>query len=309
MIHIQKLRDGLPLFRALDSETRISIVELLSAKGPQPMTAISQELGITSGALTPHIKALVDCGLVDVEMSVGKHGLQKVCSVVQERIIIDPTPLDEGRNMYETEIGVGQYTAYEIYPTCGIATSDHLIGEVDEPRFFGYPERTNAGIVWFGKGYVEYMVPNLLRANQRLLELQISLEISSEAPGVSEDWPSDIYFSINGRELGYWTSPGDFGRTEGIYNPDWWFRNWNQHGLFKLLSVNDSGSFIDGFKISNVRLSDLGIDNSTNTMTLRLGVPDKARNQGGLTIYGRGFGNYLQDIKVRMHYRDTGDKG
>ncbi len=308
MIHIQKLRDGLPLFHALDSETRISIVEMLSVKGPQPMTVISQELKITSGALTPHIKALVECGLVDVEMSVGKHGLQKVCSVAQERIIIDPTPLDEGRNMYETEIGVGQYTAYEIFPTCGLATSDHLIGEVDEPRFFGYPERATAGILWFGKGYVEYMVPNLLRANQLLLELQISLEISSEAPGVSEDWPSDIYFSINGRELGYWISPGDFGRTKGIYNPDWWFRNWNQHGLFKLLSVNDSGSFIDGFKISNVCLSDLGIDNNTNTMTLRLSVPDKARNQGGLTIFGRGFGNYPQDIKVRMHYRDTGEE-
>ena len=307
MIHVQKLRDGLPLFRALDSETRISIVEMLSSKGPQPMTAISQHLGITSGALTPHIKALVDCGLVDVEMSVGKHGLQKVCSVSQERIIIDPTPLDEGRNMYETEIGVGQYTAYEIFPTCGIATSDHLVGEVDEPRFFGYPERSNAGILWFGKGYVEYMVPNLLRANQQLLELQISLEISSEAPGVAEEWPSDIYFAINGKELGYWISPGDFGRTAGIYNPDWWFRNWNQHGLFKLLSVNDSGSFIDGFKISNVSLSDLNINNSTTNMTLRLSVPDKARNQGGLTIFGRGFGNYPQDIKVRMHYRDMGE--
>lgn len=51
-------------------------------------------------------------------------------------------------------------------------------------------------------------------------------------------------------------------------------------------------------------LSDLGLGNNTNIMTLRLCVPDKARNQGGLTIFGRGFGNYPQDIKVRMHYRD-----
>ena len=71
--------------------------------------------------------------------------------------------------------------------------------------------------------------------------------------------------------------------------------------------MNDSGSFIDGFKISNVSLSDLNINNSTTNMTLRLSVPDKARNQGGLTIFGRGFGNYPQDIKVRMHYRDMGE--
>lgn len=308
MLHIQRLRDGLPLFRALSSDTRISIVEVLHAMGPMPMTALSTHLGITNGALTPHIKALVECGLVNVEMSVGKHGLQKVCSANQERIVIDPTPPDESRNMYETEIGVGQYTAYEIYPTCGLATTEHIIGEVDEPRFFGYPERSNASILWFGKGYVEYMVPNLLRVNQQLLELQISLEISSEAPGVAEDWPSDIYFSINGIELGYWTSPGDFGRTEGIYNPDWWFRNWNQHGLFKLLSVNESGSYIDGLKVSDVNLNSLGIDYGTTNITLQISVPDKARNQGGLTIFGRNFGNYPQDIKVRMHYRDMGDR-
>ena len=148
------------------------------------------------------------------------------------------------------------------------------------------------------------MIPNLLNANQQLQEIQISMELSSEAPGFSEDWPSDIYFHISGRELGYWTSPGDFGLTQGIYNPPWWFRNWNQHGLYKLLSINETGTFVDGGKISDVTLKDLAIGHG-QSFSFRLSVPEIAKNQGGLTIYGRAFGNYHQDIKVRLHYKES----
>ena len=105
-----------------------------------------------------------------------------------------------------------------------------------------------------------------------------------------------------GTKLGYWTSPSDFGDTQGIYNPDWWFRNWNQHGLYKLLSVNKVGTCIDGKKISDVNLQSLGIDQNPN-ITFRLSVPETAKNVGGLTIFGRTFGNYHQDIKVRMQYK------
>ena len=31
-------------------------------------------------------------------------------------------------NMYETEIGVGQYTNYDVRPTCGICTAAGIIG-------------------------------------------------------------------------------------------------------------------------------------------------------------------------------------
>lgn len=42
--------------------------------------------------------------------------------------------------------------------------------------------------------------------------------------------------------------------------------------------------------------------NSNSMIKLRLGVDDDAENVGGLTIYGKGFGNYGQDIKVSIHY-------
>ena len=71
MLHIRNLRDGLPLYRALSSEVRISIVEMLYENGPMRMSAISEQLGLTNGALTPHIKTLADCGLITIETAVG----------------------------------------------------------------------------------------------------------------------------------------------------------------------------------------------------------------------------------------------
>ncbi len=302
MLHIQSLRDGLPIFRALSSDMRVSIMELLYQSGPMRMSAISEKLGITSGALTPHIKALTDCGLISIDIAGGKHGVQKICCASDESIMIESSQHLRDLNVYETEIGVGQYTACEVYPTCGICTPERIIGQVDDPRCFLSPERMNSEILWFGHGFVEYMIPNFLQSDQEPIELQLSFEISSEAPGCSEDWPSDVYFRLNGVDLGFWTSPADFGRTQGIYNPPWWFRNWNQHGLYKLLSINNTGSFIDGLRIGDARLCDLSITPGA-AMSFRMYVPESARNVGGLTIFGRSFGNFAQDIKMRMHYK------
>jgi hypothetical protein len=37
----------------------------------------------------------------------------------------------------------------------------------------------------------------------------LSLELGSEAPGFCDNYPSDIYFYVNGIEIGCWTSPDD----------------------------------------------------------------------------------------------------
>ena len=50
------------------------------------------------------------------------------------------------------------------------------------------------------------------------------MELSSEAPGVNSNWPSDISFCLNDESIGIWTSPGDFGDVRGIFTPDWWMK-------------------------------------------------------------------------------------
>ncbi len=301
MLRIPSFREGIPVFKALSSETRIAILELLQREGPLSITAIAERLSLTSGSLTPHIRILQDCGLISVTLTDGRHGTLKMCSDAVDSLLITGQEVSVTGNMYETEIGVGAYTDFDVRPTCGICTFEHVIGRVDDPSFFSDVERTEARILWFTRGYVEYMLPCFLKEGQRPLELQVSMEISSEAPGVQDNWPSDVHFRMNGVDLGYWTSPGDYGRIRGIYNPPWWFPNWNQHGLFKLLSVNSLGTFIDGGRISDVTIEDVHIIPG-RAIAFRLYVPDNARHVGGMTLFGKGFGNYPQDIRVRMHY-------
>lgn len=127
------------------------------------------------------------------------------------------------------------------------------------------------------------------------------MEISSEAPGVCSIWPSDIHFYLNNVNVGRWTSPGDFGDSKGILTPSWWNPHWNQYGLLKLLTINSFGTFIDGIKISDVTLEDLEL-NYKSDILLKLAVPEETKHVGGLTIFGKNFGNYNQGISVRLVY-------
>ena len=301
MLHVKSIDDGLELFKALGSDIRVEIIKILINEKSMNMNELARRLDITNGALTSHIKKLEECGIVTVSSEASGHGNQKVCSVQLDKILIDLQDKPKNDNVYTTDIKVGRFSDYSVYPTCGLANSSKIIGEVDDTRYFAHPDRFEADILWFTKGYVEYVLPNFVPAGQKIDEISISAELSSEAPGVNNVWPSDIYFYLNDVLLGTWTSPGDFGDVKGIFTPDWWFTNWNQYGLLKMLVVNHKGTFIDGLQISEVSIDQFNLT-SKSQLKLRLEVPENAEHVGGLTIFGRGFGNYNQDINVRMSY-------
>ena len=301
MIHITSLDDGLETFKALGSDTRIQILNILLENEQMSMNQLATELNISNGALTGHIKKLEECGLINISNESAGHGNQKMCSVTQDRIIVDIKKPIDYKNVFETEIKVGQFSRHQVWPTCGIATSESVIGEFDDIRYFNHPDRFTANILWFTKGYVEYTIPNLIPSNQRITQLSISAELSSEAPGIDNNWPSDISFYINDTKIGMWTSPGDFGDVHGMFTPDWWFPNWNQYGLLKLLVINDYGTYIDGLKISDVSTLSLHLDYNSD-IRLRLAVENDSEHVGGITLYGKSFGNYDQDIRVAINY-------
>lgn len=301
MIHITSLDDGLETFKALGSDTRIQILNILLENEQMSMNQLATELNISNGALTGHIKKLEECGLINISNESARHGNQKMCSVTQDRIIVDIKKPIDYKNVFETEIKVGQFSRHQVWPTCGIATSESLIGEFDDIRYFNHPDRFTANILWFTKGYVEYTIPNLIPSNQRITQLSISAELSSEAPGIDNNWPSDISFYINDTKIGMWTSPGDFGDVHGMFTPQWWPQNWNQYGLLKLLVINDYGTYIDGLKISDVSTLSLHLDYSSD-IRLRLAVENDSEHVGGITLYGKSFGNYDQDIRVAINY-------
>ena len=301
MIHITSLDDGLELFKALGSDIRIQILKILLENNQMSMNQLANELNISNGALTGHIKKLEECGLISISNDSSGHGNQKLCSLIQDRILVEiEKPIDLS-NVYNTSIKVGQFSSHNVFPTCGMATSSFVIGELDDVRYFDHPDRFNADIMWFTKGYVEYVIPNLIPRNQKITQLSLSAEISSEAPGIDNNWPSDISFYINDTLVGTWTSPGDYGDVRGMFTPEWWPQNWNQYGLLKLLVINHKGTFIDGLKISDITTSELNLD-YTSTIRFRIAVEEDSAHVGGLTIFGKSFGNYDQDIVVSINY-------
>ena len=303
MLHVKNLDEGLEIFKALGSELRINIIKLLQENHEMNMNELATSLGITNGALTSHIKKLEESGIIQVMTERGSHGNQKVCKVAVDKIVVDveSEENEEDQNIYNTEVKVGHYSDYDVYPTCGLATSQAIVGEVDDPRYFSHPDRINAGILWFTKGYIEYIIPNLLPSATKIDQITVSLEISSEAPGINNDWPSDISILLNDVKIGTWTSPGNYGDVQGIFTPDWWFPNWNQYGLLKMIVINKKGTFVDGLKISNVTINEFNLDYKS-TVRFKFEIEEDAKNVGGITIFGSEFGNYNQDIKVRIAY-------
>lgn len=291
----------LPVFEALASDVRLKIIKLLSIK-PMNVKEIAQELGLSSAIITMHIVKLETAKIIKSERTRSKGGVQKLCTLALDHLEIDFPNLNGKERVYnEFIVPIGQFTDFYATPTCGLATVDKIIGYFDDPRYFLDPERVNAKILWFTQGFIEYKIPNYLLASQKPEELEISLELGSEAPGYNRNWPSDINFFINGINLGQWTSPGDFGGERGKYTPSWWNNDINQFGLLKVLRINDEGTFIDGQKISNITLDD--IDITKKQWSFRIAVLENAKHIGGLTLYGSGFGNYDQDIVVRLYYQ------
>jgi predicted transcriptional regulator len=301
MLHIKTLEDGLEIFKALGSDVRIEIIRLLMENKGMNMNELATKLNITNGALTSHIKKLEDCGIITVSNESAGHGNQKKCSVHLDKILVDFDAQEESKNIYQTELKIGHFADYSVFPTCGLASATAIIGEVDDTRYFAHPDRYNADILWFTRGYVEYVIPNFIPISQRIDQITISAELSSEAPGTNDVWPSDISFYVNDVFLGNWTSPGDFGDVKGIFTPDWWYANWNQYGLLKLLVINRHGTFIDGLQISDVSIKDFNLTYKS-TIKLKLAVNEDSAHVGGLTIFGKHYGNYNQDINVRINY-------
>ena len=302
LMNIQAEEKWLPVYEALASKVRLKVIQLLAQK-PRNIKELAEELGLSSAIMTMHVKKLEKAGLISTKRIHGNGGVQKLCSLAVNHIEIDIPMEKEERKYYQTIIPIGHYTDFEIEPTCGLATLEKVIGYYDDPRYFLDPDRVNAKILWFSKGYVEYKIPNYLLPGQQPEELEISIELGSEAPGYNNNWPSDIYFEINGVYVGQWTSPGDFGGERGKYTPSWWNTNINQYGLLKVIRVTHKGTYIDGEKISRVNLDD--IDIYRKQWSLRIGVKEDAVHVGGVTLFGKGFGNYDQDIVARLYYNDT----
>ncbi|WP_374622486.1 ArsR/SmtB family transcription factor [Devosia sp.] len=294
--------EGIEVLRGLVSPIRARILKLLHVEGAMNVNDIARSLSLPQSTVSTNIQVLQDAGLIRVETRKAKKGNQKICHSLFDEVLVmfkeDIRPLKA--NAIEVAMPIGLYTSCEVSAPCGLCSVEGIIGLLDVPDTFLDPDRMKAGLVWFTRGYVEYQFPNNARlAQRRINSMEFSMELSSEVPGTSADWPSDITVAVNGKDIGTWTSPGDFGDKRGVYTPDWWKLKGSQYGKLKAFRVNGTGTYVDGMKISPVSLKDLDLD-THHSIRLRIGVKDDARHPGGINIFGRGFGNYDQDILMRL---------
>lgn len=263
---------------------------------------LSSALGLSQPSVTKHVQVLEEAGLISSDYVAAMQGTQKRCKCVFERLIVDLAPKAPARDGYaEIELPLGMFTDMDIRPTCGLATREKFIGLVDAPVSFFLPERSEAEILWSAGGWIEYKFPNTIPVDAHVKSIELVMELGSEAPGYNNEYPSDVTVWVNGVELGTYTSPGDFGGTRGQLNPAWYPDNMNQWGVLKTWSVDEKGASIDGVTISDVKVSDLRIIPWAPTQ-VRIGVKEDARNQGGFTLYGRGFGHYQLGLILRVKH-------
>jgi predicted transcriptional regulator len=290
------------ILKALSSSTRLKILKLLSFRVLN-ISEIGEALDLPTSTATLHVNTLEEAGLIHTELHPAIRGLQKVCARVYDVVVVELARGDaEQTQSVEVSMPIGAFIDCRVTPTCGLAGSAGIIGLFDDPASFFEPERVNAQLLWFHQGYVEYRFPNRLPPKAELENVAVSLELCSEAPLHHEEWPSDITMWMNGIEIGTWTSPSDFGGQRGLITPEWW-ESWNsQYGLLKVWSVTESGSFVDGRRISEITLDALHIADDPS-FCVRIGVKPDARHVGGINIFGRQFGNYPQDVVLRFRYR------
>ena len=294
--------------RALASDTRITILNYLGDR-IVPVAEIAQDLGLPASTANMHITILERAGLLHTQLQPARRGLQKICARTYDELVISlPHGAKASGGSAIVQMPVGAYSRFQVEPTCGLASTTGLIGLLDDPLSFYEPGRMEAQLLWVGIGFVEYDFPVRVPTGSCVAALQLSAEVCSEAPLNDPDWPSDISLWINSVLVGTWTSPADFGGQRGRLTPSWWEDKDSQYGLLKRWRVGTEGTTIDGVALSPVTTADIGL-RTGEPVHVRIGIQRDAENVGGVNLFGRGFGNYPQDIELRIEYEPASDPG
>jgi predicted transcriptional regulator len=294
--------NDIDVLKGLASELRVHILELLREQSMN-VNELTRALQMPQSTVATNVQILETAGLIRTETVKARKGSQKICHNVYEEMLIQfPQTRKSEDDLIEVEMPIGLYTSYEVSPPCGLCSTEGIIGYLDVPDDFLNPARMKAGLLWFEKGHVEYKFPNnSLYKDKPIKKIELSAELSSETPGTNKNWLSDIMVWINDVEIGFWTSPGDFGDRRGKLTPLWWKLEGSQYGLLKHWIVTEEGSFVDGVRVSDVTLNDLTMS-AHHSIRVRIGIKEDAEHRGGLNIFGRGFGNYDQDLVLRLFF-------
>lgn len=287
--------------RALSSDLRLKILELLN-ESSMNIIELSQKLDVPISTVSNSIVILEEADLIRTERQTGVRGMMKLCSRKKDDITIELVMPDaHAVQSHYQAMPIGHYTDAHVTPVCGLLSATGSIGEQDDPASFYDQDRFDAQLLWFQHGSVEYRFSNQILRGHMPVGLEISFEACSEAPNYRMDWPSDITVSINGKDIGQWCCPGDFGGRQGRFSPSWWSPASTQYGVLKRWRADSTGCYLDDVRISDVTLEDLCVGEGS-FIRLSIGVKANAAHQGGINLFGDKFGDYDQAILMRLDY-------
>ncbi len=290
---------------ALSAKVRLQMINLLN-KDNLNVHQLSQELNIPVSTAASHVKVLEEASLINTELRPASRGAMKVCTRNFDdiHIILNQQVKQASQTeCYQMEMPIGQFSDFQVAPTCGMASRDGILFPEDESVYFYSPLKSEAQIIWTRKGYLEYTFPIILEKQVEIKNIQFSLEICSEAPNHDHNWPSDITIWVNGVDVGTWTSPGDFGDRPGKLNPPYWAESTStQYGSLKTWKITQEQTMLDDIRLSDATIEDLHLMDQ-NFVTFRVGIKEEAIHKGGLNVFGKEFGDHPQEIVMRIDYK------
>lgn len=286
--------------KALSSELRLRILKVLETQSYN-VNEIAEILEIPASSAAMHVKVLEEAGLIQTELKSAVRGSMKVCTKAVESIVIG---LQENMRDRAEKISmpIGNFVDYQVEPTCGIVSMEGYIDIEDEPAIFYNPRRTDAKLIWLGNGYLEYRFPNAALKKNKLSELRLSAEVCSEDHEYNMDCPSDITLWVNDIEVGTYKSPSDFGGRRGKLNPAWWPDENTQYGMLETWTIDERGTYLNKGRMTEHTLKDFHLEDG-NYISVRIGIKEDAENRGGMNIFGDCFGDYPQDIVLKLIYK------
>lgn len=287
--------------KALSSEVRIKILKLLCAY-KLSVIEIAERVGIPASSAAVNVKVLEEAGLIATEVQNGVRGAAKLCYKTASALTVELQTESSDDEIETISMPIGNFVDYRVEPTCGMVGVKAPIGEHDEPKVFYDPNRTQAKLIWLGRGYLEYRFPNHMIQDRAIKGIEISAEICSEDHEYNNDYISDISLWVNGINAGTWECPGDFGGRRGKLNPAWWPDKNTQFGKLKTWKITESGTYLDKKKISDTKLSDFALVDG-DYISVRIGNDENAVYQGGMNLFGDCFGDYPQDILMKIIYK------
>lgn len=288
---------------ALSSPARVEIMRILS-RNSMNIGEIAQALDLPMSSAALNVRILKEAGLIHVENLPGVRGTVRLCSRKLDRVTMNLVSEEDIPDASVTlAMPIGGYSLAEnISGTCGMLSSTGTIGVMDSPAIFYLPDRFQAQLLWFRRGFLEYRFSVPEPSGQMQVRwLELSFEACSEAPMYRNPWQSDIAVEINGVRLGTWTSPCDCGGRRGSLTPGWWDTDFTQFGFLKTWYVDEEGTFLDCEKISDVTPRDLKVD-PEKCIVVRIGVPEDSVHAGGMNLFGEQFGNYPQALRLRLGF-------